>query len=970
MNMAMARLKKNILKQGHRRAMGFATPPHEAQVSGKDGGQTAAYERVMKRYFSPERAASLKVIPPHIVKKAWFTMAHALLEPGSTVLDVGCQSGDFTYAMAVLNPELRFVGIDINPGAIRDAIELRHAPNLTFQVGNIYSDLGENQYDLIIDSFFLHEAYSASFYNERLIQLALERQYKALKPNGSLIIRDYLSPPENRYVLIEFTDKNPSGDTYETMSDAELLIWFSEHARAKTQTDDSINESGFFLEELPPNYPLTRLFRVPEKWAYEFILRKDNRKRLREELAKEYAFYTEGELSKQLRGLGARISYSAPHWDEGFIKTKYLGAIRLYKEDGTKMGPPPTNHIIVAKKVQDKTSQVLVERRASRNKTGSVYLRSVRNENTGAVSDIICRDAEVSEIIPYRLTAENQLKVYLHEDVPRGLANAVPRSGQNLDGKKWSGHMIEAIGVDAKYLEPLKEAANRDLQKFAIEHIGIKPSIDARLMEGGGFYPDPNQIDERVLTYYMRVEDFHKPYDVKMTAKDVGGFSNLGRIREFDAQDIMNAVAVGLIPTSRLEVQILGLYQMLGLKAETWSDLPLQLSEIPIEDVKTINDILKQYSLKDSRFKPMRGRAGNVRLVQSVFVDEGREAGGGVSGLAARDLEFAVPENKTTNTAVILPLVRNLNGEVMAGILTEYMPVPQRYAGSGFITSLPTISLPKEVTDMEAARHYVAEQFKVKPEHVARMGESFFAHIGVTPHRIFPFAVTDMRGFYNGTTHGVVSVTMLRDLWKLLYWDNHDSFLKVVAVAYQHLVDSNDLSLKHDFDIKISDKFQQPTASSSTYLNFGGTTLPTPPLPTPPNFGALPQNLVVQQEEGEGSGSQSQIEMPTFTGGGETPTTQAAINKAQSKVEASATPSIWREDTSSTWKSSTEAKKPASSGGSVSAAHAAVTHVSTTHAAVEAHNDLMNTQPADPVISEPLAHEDDHGFVRPPRTPL
>jgi hypothetical protein len=185
-------------------------------------------------------------------------------------------------------------------------------------------------------------------------------------------------------------------------------------------------------------------------------------------------------------------------------------------------------------------------------------------------------------------------------------------------------------------------------------------------------------------------------------------------------------------------------------------------------------------------------------------------------------LEFAVPENATINTAVVLPLVKNLNGEVMAGVVTQYLPVPQRYSGTGHTVTLPSFPLPKEVTDIEAAKFYIAEQFKVKPEYVARMGESFFTHIGVTPHRIYPFVVTDMRGFFNGFTHGTTQVTMLKDLWKLCYWDNHDSFLKVAAIACQHLLDS-DLTLKHDFDFKLADKAQKATVIESSVLSYGGT---------------------------------------------------------------------------------------------------------------------------------------------------
>lgn len=832
------RLKKDTLSQGHRKAIGLdgeqfgvsavsTTPP-----SGKPSKQSTkfdkaaateegTYTRTMERFFSGDRVELLKDIPPHIVKKAWFTMSHALLNPGAQILDAGCNTGAMTYVMAVLNPDFQYTGLDLNPHFVREANAKYRLPNLKFEVGNIYVDLAENSYDLIINSFFLHEIYSASFYNDRLIQLALEKQYKALKDRGSLIIRDYISPNPGEYVQLEFTDKAPSGDTFETLSEAELLIWFADHARAMGGNETS-GDSGFFLEELPPNYPRTRLFRIPAKWAYEFILRKDNRDKMREELSKEYAFYTEQEFRKHLRGLGARVAYTAPHWDEGFIKTRYTGAMRLYKEDGTKLGPPPTNYILVARKVAENTSQLVVERRTSRARTGSVYIRSVRDEKSGAIADIVCRDMEISEVLPFRITADNKLKIYLHEDVPRGLVNSVPRSGLNLDGRKWSGHMIEAIGVSAHDMSRLKEAENNELQKFTMQHIGVRPSLDARLLEGGGFYPDPNQIDERIVTYYYRVENHHEQFPVKETLKDTEGFSSRGVIREFDAQEILNAISVGFIPTSRLEVQILALFQMLNMKSEVWIDSPLQLSEIPIEETVNVNDVMKQYSLSDDRFKPVRGSAGNVRLVQSVFVDEGRDQGGGMAGLAARDLEFAVPENGTINTAVVMALVKNLNGEVMAGVVTQYLPVPQRYSGTGQTLTLPSFPLPKEVTDIEAAKYFVAEQFKVKPEHVARMGESYFTHIGVTPHRIYPFVVTDMRGFMDGHTHGTTQITMLKDLWKLCYWDNHDSFLKVAALACQHLLDS-ELTNKTSFDFKAADVAQKSTVLESSVLSYGSS---------------------------------------------------------------------------------------------------------------------------------------------------
>ena len=53
----------------------------------------------------------------------------------------------------------------------------------------------------------------------------------------------------------------------------------------------------------------------------------------------------------------------------------------------------------------------------------------------------------------------------------------------------------------------------------------------------------------------------------------------------------------------------------------------------------------------------------------------------------------------------------------------------------------PSVTLPKEITTIDQAKRFIAEKFEVPPEKVARLGESYFCHLGVTPVRLFPFAV-------------------------------------------------------------------------------------------------------------------------------------------------------------------------------------------------------------------------------------
>ena len=98
--MGIARLKSATLKEGHRKAIGLEKPPMETYVPPQK-----PTERILARYFPQDKVELLKDIHVHVVKKAWFTMAHALLDVGAVVVDAGCRNGDMTYAMAALYPD-------------------------------------------------------------------------------------------------------------------------------------------------------------------------------------------------------------------------------------------------------------------------------------------------------------------------------------------------------------------------------------------------------------------------------------------------------------------------------------------------------------------------------------------------------------------------------------------------------------------------------------------------------------------------------------------------------------------------------------------------------------------------------------------------------------------------------------------------------------------------------------------------
>ena len=146
-----------------------------------------------------EYKAILNSIPDAVIRKAWFTMAHLVLAPGAKVVDMGCSEGAMTFAMAVMNPDYHFIGIDRDRNLIRQARDLYQLQNLEFVCGDIGGNvLPENSVDALINSFILHEVYSAEHCNEKAVENMIERHFKFLKNDGLLFIRDF-SLPESSY---------------------------------------------------------------------------------------------------------------------------------------------------------------------------------------------------------------------------------------------------------------------------------------------------------------------------------------------------------------------------------------------------------------------------------------------------------------------------------------------------------------------------------------------------------------------------------------------------------------------------------------------------------------------------------------------------------------------------------------------------------------------------------------------------
>lgn len=104
-------------------------------------------------------------------QKLAFVGAHFLLDPGARVADMGCGSGSGTYEMALLNPQIHVIGVDINPESIRIAPAKLQRPNLEFKVGDVAKAIfADHPLDGVLSSSTLHHVYTFNGYSRDAVR--------------------------------------------------------------------------------------------------------------------------------------------------------------------------------------------------------------------------------------------------------------------------------------------------------------------------------------------------------------------------------------------------------------------------------------------------------------------------------------------------------------------------------------------------------------------------------------------------------------------------------------------------------------------------------------------------------------------------------------------------------------------------------------------------------------------------------
>jgi len=708
-------------------------------------------------------------------QKLAFVGAHFLLDPGARIADMGCGSGSGTYQLALLNPEIEVIGVDINPESVRLAGEKYRLPNLRFMVGDATEPVfADDPLDGILSSSTLHHVYTFNGYSRQAVCRAIASHLACLKEDGVFVLRDFISPTRDgpahsAYVLLELPDQPSKGSATADLSDADLLVRFANTARPL----DKDAGPGFFLEELEPQAAGTRLFRLSHKWAAEFVLRKDYRRDWDVELLEEYSYFTADAFVAELSAAGGRLLCAEPYWNPWIVKNRFEGKFRLLDESGHQLGWPATNFVAVTQRVPKGASVRLSERRGSQQRPSFLVMQAMRNtRSAGApVYDLVKRPNPVCDLVPWRLE-NNRLRVAARHGYPRPITCAVPRGPIMIDGSKWGGYLIEPLtGMVPRDATP--EAIGAILSHRAM----IAPEVLGKIEPGLTYYPSPGGIDEVVASLFIEARE---PMARRRLSTALSGFSTAGEVREFDAQDLLRAAHVGVLPEARLEMNVYALMDKLGIVPDPFIGEEIALPDGPAPASlrrADLDDLLARPA--ESPYVPAKRPSGYLRLVRAVFADQA-EDDGRPKTLAEQELEFVVPREQSCNTILALPIVHH-SGEAMVGLETRHLPVPQIHEGDARILTAPAWRLPRQVETLDQAKLLLAASFQAPVSAITPLGAAYFPSAGMTPERVYPFVVGLTEGTAK-TPYDFVPLTQVkRNLHRL-----RDGHLLIAAMRLLH----------------------------------------------------------------------------------------------------------------------------------------------------------------------------------------
>jgi SAM-dependent methyltransferase len=668
---------------------------HTAEYVQQHRGDLQAYARYLANMDAAMR------------QKVAATAAH--LPCIGTVADMGMGSGSGSEALAALYPRLQVVGLDVNPTMVELASRTYQRPNLSFRQGDIAERCcPPGSLDGVVNSSVLHHVTSYNGYRYAEAARALRAQAEQLRTQGTLIVRDFLAPPEGAVELRIPVDLLPLWEKF--ASGFRGLLPDAERGCAWLQA--GVDEKGWLR------------LKTDHRCAVEFVLRKDYTQDWDSEILEEYTYFTQDEFEAEFRRLGLRVLISTPLRNPWIVENRFEGQFELYGADGAALDYPPTNYLIVGEKVAAREG---VEFRVGQAVQPAGFLRKAcyRHRHTDQVYDLICRPHLTVDVLPFFVSPAGNVSVVVRHSYPRPI---LTRLREGMDGLRPAGFTVEpvtALQGDA----PLGETVEELLQRRA----GIEPADVLDIAEGDVLYPSPGGLREEVRCVYAQVQ----PITLRDAPAGQVPWSQGGQLRALDAHQLLRSAQVNGLPDHRVEMHIFGLLRKLGKDPGPWVGDSLKREHdgwLPVAG--------KWEQVVQRAFVPVDIRESPGFLQVEAHEYEELDSAGEV--LRRATLESVLPAGYSPITVAVLPMAWD-GAHWWAGLQWIDLPAAQAFAGNSGLWVAPAWRVPLPSATLGDAGAFVRKQlhteFGLEWVEQAVLGGPYFPSPGATPELVYPWAI-------------------------------------------------------------------------------------------------------------------------------------------------------------------------------------------------------------------------------------
>jgi methyltransferase family protein len=657
----------------------------------------------------------------------------AFLPSHGKIVDMGCGSATGTFDLANLHPSVQVVGLDGDPTTVAMISARYRRPNLRFEAGDVAKTaFPEGSVNGFLNSSLFHELRKReNRFTTRAISAALDLQVAALAGGGTVIIRDFVVPPEaSKTVHLDV----PAGDgdeegPVESLSTAALFRRFAHDFRSSENLDGPVPYRT--LESPRPGF---ERFELSLRDATEFILRKDYRYDWDKELEEQYLYWSQPEFEGELEARSLSVVLSAEIHNPWIAANRFDGKVFLSDLGGKPLSYPATNFVIVGEKVPLDRGVALGEAHAEAMRTPAfLELERWKSKTTGEVREVARRPNPTLDLVPW-FEQEGRIFVVARAGFPRPIINA-ELGEANLLSVHSAGYATEPISAMAMAGEPAIESAKRILS----ERADLAPETIRATSDPLRYFPAPATIGERVDARLVEIA----PQAIDREARqNYSAFASAGRIRALDASQVLRACHVGGMLDARLELNTYHLLLGRGRSLGPWIG-----AEITLGDQKFTRRLsASARSILAPRkhaadFERYGGEAPAFLEVRRGVFEE-KNANGDV--LHKAELEYVTPKSLSHNTVSLLPVIRS-RGEIYVGIERRELPTVQAMTGRSTIAAAPAWHVPKDVEDLAGAQRFASEmleaEFGARPKRIWPLGGSYAPSPGMTPEFVMPLAV-------------------------------------------------------------------------------------------------------------------------------------------------------------------------------------------------------------------------------------